>query len=222
MPEWSTYSLADFLMFSSSVYYRLFELENRRVWPFQFAALLAGAALIAMIFRANTRHRRAAYIVLACAWIVCAWAYFRQSYSTIHTFANTFAAMFFAQGAALLLQAAARAESAAAFARPRFERSGLALVVFAVALQPLAVFALGRPLAQTQIFAFMPDPTVLATIGALAAIPNASAWLFAIPLLWSLYSGLTLYTMASADAAVALLQAILAFTFGILRWRDRR
>jgi hypothetical protein len=222
MPEWSTYSLSDFLMFSSSVYFRLFELENRRIWPLQVAAVLAGTATIAMICRATGQSRRGAIVVLACAWLACAWAYFRQSYSTIHTFGNTFAAVFVVEAAGLLLQAAVGPKSAATVSRPNVERAGLVLLAFAVFLQPLASVALGRPFAQTEWFAFMPDPTVLATIGALTAIPKTSTWLFAIPLIWSLYSGLTLYTMQSGAALVPFLQAVLACAFSILRWRERR
>jgi hypothetical protein len=221
MPEWSTYSLSDFLMFSPSVYFRLFEIENRRNWPFQVVAVLAGIAAVAMVLRATARSRRATIAVLACAWLVCAWVYFRQSYSTIHTFGNAFAGMFVVQAAGLLLQAAVGTK-VPAIARPGLERTGLGLCVFALLLQPWICVALGRPPAQTEWFAFMPDPTVLATIGALAAIPNASAWLFPIPLAWSLYSGLTLYAMRSGGTFVPFLQAALAFTFGILRWRHRR
>lgn len=221
MPEWSTYSLSDFLMFSPDVYYRLFEIENRRTWPLQVVAVLAGIAAMAMVFRATARARRAAIAVLAGAWLVCAWAYFRQNYSTIHTFGNAFSGMFVVQAAGLLLQAAVSTKYSA-IARPRLERTGLGLLVFALLLQPWICVALGRPLAQSEWFAFMPDPTVLATIGALAAIPNSSTWLFPIPVAWSLYSGLTLYTMRSGGAFVLFLQAAFVFTFGILRWWDRR
>jgi len=222
MPELSTYSLSDFVMFSPSVYYRLFELENQRLWPYHVFVPVAGIVATAMILRANARSRRAAIVMLASAWIVCAWVYFRQSYSTIHTFGNAFAIVFVVQAAALLLQAAAGASSDATIARPIVERAGFALVVYAIFVQPPVFFVLGRPLIQTELFAFMPDPTVLATIGVLAAIPDVVVWLFLVPLVWSLYSGLTLYSMGSDDAFVPLLQAAIALMFGISRWRDRR
>ncbi len=41
MPDWSTYRLEDFLLFSPRTYYRLFELHNAAVWPGQVLALAA-------------------------------------------------------------------------------------------------------------------------------------------------------------------------------------
>ena len=48
MSEWSTYRLADFLLFSPEIYYRLFELHNNAVWPAQLAAALAGLGILAL------------------------------------------------------------------------------------------------------------------------------------------------------------------------------
>src|SRR5262245_64197596 len=48
MPEWWTYSLSDFLMFSPRTYYRQFELLNAEVWPAQVVALALGLAIPAL------------------------------------------------------------------------------------------------------------------------------------------------------------------------------
>lgn len=45
MSEWWTYTLSDFLMFSPRVYYRLFELMNRELWPAPLVTLALGAAI---------------------------------------------------------------------------------------------------------------------------------------------------------------------------------
>jgi len=217
MPEWWTYSLADFLMFSPGVYYRLFELENRRLWPYQIVALLAGIAAIALLVRSTARSRRTAIAAFAGAWGVCGWVYFHESYATIHTYANAFAWLFFAQAAALLLQVALGTERRTHPASPAVERAGIALAAFAILVLPLLTYALGRPFAQAESFALMPDPTALATVGMLIALRNASAWLFPIPLVWSLYSGLTLYTMGCAGATVPLLTAGIASVSCVLR-----
>ena len=42
MAEWLTYSLTDFLLFSPQIYFRLFELYNRAVWPAQIPAVGLG------------------------------------------------------------------------------------------------------------------------------------------------------------------------------------
>lgn len=224
MVEWGSYSLADFLMFSPGVYRRLFELENQRLWPWHLLIVPAGIAIALLLLRADAGARRAALVLLAGAWGSCAWLYFHLGYATIHTFGNAFAALFGAQAAALLLQAAMRVRTADA--RPTLERIGVGLFLAALLVVPLAWFACGRPLAQTEVFALMPDPTALATIGALLALRGASALLFAIPSLWSLYSGFTLYTMQqntlSGEALAVFAATVLALAAGLARSRRPR
>lgn len=49
MFEWWTYTLSDFLMFSPQVYYRLFELYNRALWPTQLLTVGAGVAILYLL-----------------------------------------------------------------------------------------------------------------------------------------------------------------------------
>jgi hypothetical protein len=51
MSEWWTYSLSDFLMFSSRSYYRLIESYNAAIWPAHVLALVAGLVVIGAIAR---------------------------------------------------------------------------------------------------------------------------------------------------------------------------
>jgi hypothetical protein len=39
MPEWWTYTLSDFLLFSPRAYYRLIERHNAAVWPWQLGSV---------------------------------------------------------------------------------------------------------------------------------------------------------------------------------------
>ncbi|MDX1126883.1 hypothetical protein GOL24_21650 [Sinorhizobium medicae] len=41
MAEWATYTLADFLMFSPRVYFRLVERYNQGLWPFQLVFIVS-------------------------------------------------------------------------------------------------------------------------------------------------------------------------------------
>ena len=58
MPEWWTYSLADFLMFAPRTYYRLIELYNRDVWPAHLATIALGIALVSFAWRRPAATRR--------------------------------------------------------------------------------------------------------------------------------------------------------------------
>src|SRR5262249_30019959 len=124
----------------------------------------------------------------------------------------------------LLMQAALmeRATPTDAIARPISQRIGLSAFLFAVFLLPLLLFASGRPLMQTESFAFMPDPTALASVGVFVAWRRLSGGLLVIPFLWSVYSGLTLYSLGSKLAMVPICTVALSIALGAARWCDRR
>jgi len=67
MSEWWTYSLSDFLMFSSRSYYRLIESYNAAIWPAHLLALMAGLVVIVAIVRPRQHLQRSAALVLAAA-----------------------------------------------------------------------------------------------------------------------------------------------------------
>jgi hypothetical protein len=96
---------------------------------------------------------------------------------------------------------------ALAASRPRLadertaaSRTGLSLLVSALLLCPFVGLAFGRPWTQAEVFGLAPDPTALATLGALLLLAPARpgltwrlAWL--LPLLWCALSGMTHWVM---------------------------
>lgn len=217
MPEWWTYSPSDFLMFSSRTYYRLFEIGNRRLWPFQFLALLAGLAVVLMLRRTSPRMHRVAVALLACGWLVCGWTYFLQAYATIHTFGRWFAAAFIAQGIGLVVWSVIGPHIV--IASRSIERVGMAILFLAVFGQPLVCLVVDRPWTQIELFGLTPDPTATATMGALLALADAGWWFWLMPVGWSLFSGITLHTLGSPDAFVVPSMALVAMTLGVIRAR---
>lgn len=197
MSEWWTYRPSDFLMFSPRTWHRLFELVNAEWWPAQPLLLALGAALLVMPPRA-TRW------VLAAAWLLVAGAFHARRLADIHTAAPWFAGAFVVQAALL-----------AAWRPAAIERSRLVLALMAVALAwPLLGLALGRPLAQAEVFGLAPDPTVAATLALLLAA-RAPAWAWVVPLAWCAISGATLAVMGEPEApllpALGLAAAVTAF-----------
>jgi hypothetical protein len=62
---------------------------------------------------------------------------------------------------------------------------------------------LGRPWAQSETLALMPDPTALATLGLLLCLTRSErapgwSW-FAAPLLWCGFSGATLFSLNAPE-----------------------
>ena len=214
MSDWLTYSPSNFLMFSARVYYRLFALYNREVWPAQLIAIGLGFALMYLLLRGGEAGRRLVLIVLGALWIWVAWGFLWQHFATINWPVAYVAPVFAIQGLALVGIGAARGRLsiAPATGRNRADIAALALFVAAVALYPLIAPLMGRSLAPTEIFGLAPDPTALATLAALAVTTRGGVrWLLMIvPCLWCASSTMTLGVMGSADFFVPLVGALAA------------
>lgn len=199
MSEWWTYSLSDFLMFSARTYYRQFALLNREWWPLHLLALGAGIALLACMRRAN--GARAAFALLGVAWVWSGWAYHVQRYADINTGAPYFALAFFMQAGLLARTALTPVEQVGG-------KAAAALVVLALAYPLLAPLD-GRDWWQAEVIGFAPDPTVVASLGALLAW--RAPWpLWVIPLLWCAASSATLHALHAAQAWLPAGLALLA------------
>jgi len=195
MSEWWTYSLSDFLMFSSRSYYRLIESYNAAIWPAHFLALIAGVIVISAIARPRQNLQRSAALVLAAAWGWVAWAYHLERYAEINTAAPYFAAAF-AMQALLLCWRAYRPVDAT----PAPQRVALGLTCLAIFAYPLLVLARdGGNWRQAEVFSIAPDPTVVATLGVLLAW-RAPAIFWLVPVLWCFVSGATLMELKIGHA----------------------
>jgi hypothetical protein len=74
---------------------------------------------------------------------------------------------------------------------------GYAALLAAFAYPGISVSA-GRTLGATEWFGVMPDPTVLATIGAIVLMPGRPrGWVMAIPIAWCAVGGATSWLLAS-------------------------
>jgi hypothetical protein len=195
MSEWWTYSLSDFLMFSSRSYYRLIESYNAAIWPAHVLALVTGIIVIGAIARPRQHLQRSAALVLAAAWGWAAWAYHLERYAEINTAAPYFAAAFAVQ-ALLLCWLAYRPGNTA----PAPQRVALSITGLAIFAYPLLALARDNGTwRQAEVFGIAPDPTAVATLGVLLAW-RAPAIFWLIPVLWCLVSGATLMELKIGHA----------------------
>jgi hypothetical protein len=206
MTEWWTYRLSDFLLFAPRTYYRLVELHNMDVWPAQLAAAATALLLLLLAWRGGEQAGRAAAAVLAAAWAFIAWRFHWHQYATINWAAVYFAGAFAVQA---LLLAGAGAAGALRFGpvTPGQRAAGAAVATTALALQPALALGLGRPWAQVEVVGVAPDPTAVFTLGVLLLARRAPWWLFPVPVVWCLVSGMTLWAMGAMDAFVLPLAA---------------
>jgi Family of unknown function (DUF6064) len=205
MSAWLSYSLEDFLLFSPRVYWRMFELHNRTVWPGQGVALLFGLAVLALLLRPRPWSDWLIAAGLGLAWAWVAWSFLWLRYATIN-WAIAYVAPLFVLEAVMLMLAKGTAD------RPLFniDRSvaagiGLTFYLYALVLLPLVPLIEGRTLRSAEVFAIAPDPTAIATLGLLTLAPVRKALLLGIiPAAWCLASWATLHTMGSSLAAIPL------------------
>ncbi len=195
MPEWWSYGLDDFLLFSPRTYYRLIERYNAGLWPLHLAGLAAGIALLALQRRPTPSRIRAACAILAIAWAWVGWAFLYRRYATINWAAEYFAWGFVAE-AVLLAAVAARPDRL----RPSHGPTaliGTAVLVLAV-VYPLVAPLFGQPWARAECFGLLPDPTAFATIGLLLPVRGSGrAALLVIPVTWCVIAAGTWWVMAS-------------------------
>ena len=218
MSEWWTYSLTDFLLFSPRTYYRLFELYNAAIWPAQTLALVLGAVITTLLWRGKPRRVRMALALLAACWFWIAWAFHLTRYATINWAAVYFAAAFAVEALLLLVFVLAKRLSPSTHAGGR-AWIAFGLIAFGLVVHPFIGPLLGRSWSQVEVFAVAPDPTVIATLGAILLISARLRWvLLPIPIAWCAISGATQWTMGAPDAAMMPLAAALAI-FGLCRYR---
>lgn len=200
MSEWWTYRLSDFLMFSPRTYWRLVELYNQAIWPAQVLALAAG--LVLLWLAADWRGHGGRWVagLLALAWLWVAWAFHWERYASIN-WAAQYVAMAFALQALLLIVLGAPGRGTAVPAASIVQGIGWLMAGVGIVLYPLAVLVGDRPWAQAEVFAVMPEPTALATLGLVLASTQLSPvrrWALAIiPVLSLLLGAATLWTFSA-------------------------
>jgi hypothetical protein len=217
MEVWLSYSLSDFLLFTPHTYYRLFEIYNRAVWPAHVAVAALGLLILVLFFRGGARSGRAIAGVLAACWLWVAWAFLIARYDPINWMARYAAIAFTAE--ALLLLVSGIVLNRLTPGTDVASRAGVAIVVFALVVQPLFAPLFGRPWTQMEIFGLAPDPTVAATLGALIAMRRVHVPLLVIPLAWCAATGLTLWAMDAPEAL--LMPGIGVLAIGLAAWKTR-
>jgi hypothetical protein len=208
MSEWWTYRPEDFLLFSSRVYWRMFELHNAEFWPLHILTLAAGLIILLIAWRPGSLTRWLA-LVLAILWVFVGWSFLWNRYATINWAAVYIAPAFFTEGMLFLV---AFLRDALAFDRRGPARGiGYLLLGLALAGYPLLAPLQGRGWASSEVFGIAPDPTVIATLGVLLLTRGRLVpMLLPIPVLWCLLSGMTLLTMGEAQAWAPLAALALA------------
>src|SRR5215207_6784528 len=161
MPEWWTYSLSDFLLFSPRTYYRLIERYNLALWPAHLLTFALGVMIAVLLRRSTPARSRAIAAILAALWAWVGGAFVATRYATINWAAVWLAWLFAVEVLLLGWLGAATGRLRFAWEKDARSRFGFALFVASLWLYPLLALAFGRGWAQSELFGIAVDPTVL-------------------------------------------------------------
>jgi peptidoglycan/LPS O-acetylase OafA/YrhL len=197
--EWWSYRLRSFLLFSLRTYDRLIEDYNAQLWPLQAVLVaVAVAGLLALARQPSPARNRSVLAALAAAWCTVAWLFEHQRFAAIN-WAADYAALLFAVQALALSWAALR-RGVALRVESALDRLALAVAALGVAVYPLLTAWLGRSWARAEVFALMPGPTALATVGCLLLAKPVRKRLLVVPLLVCGFEGALLWGLYLAAA----------------------
>lgn len=220
MPEWWTYSLSDFLLFSPRTYYRLIERHNLALWPAHLVTIAIGVLVAALLRRPTPARDRVVAAVMAVLWAWVGWSFVAVRYATINWAAAYVAWLFAAEAMLLLWFGVVSGSLRFGWSSKARAAVGGALFGAAVGLYHLLAPALERRWGQAEAFGIAPDPTALATLGLLLTAegsPRARTALLLAPLAWCLLSGATLRAMGSPEAWILLATALVTIALSLIR-----
>ena len=218
MPDWLTYRLSDFLLFSPRTYYRMFELYHAQVWPIHLVVLGSVIGVFVLLRREEEWRDRAIAGVLAVWWLWVAIAFHLQRYAPINWAGRYFAALFAIQALLLLWFGVIRRRLRFRLSPERAAYLTAALLVVALVLEPIAGRIAGRSWRQVEMFGLTPDPTAIATLAFLAlstARPHRA--LIVIPAIWCAIGAATLWSLGSAEAWLVMLAGLAGLILAIRR-----
>jgi hypothetical protein len=220
MSDWQTYRLEDFIPFTPEVYWRLLERINEAFWPLHVLAVAIGLTALLLALRG---HKRMALALLAPAWLASGIIFHWTLYAELNWAAPWFAWGFIAQAALLLALALFPGSS-----RTQGPSKGLStwigatVAMVSVLAYPLIAATIGPGLSHAETFGLHPDPTAIATLGALLIILRSPTfWLASlIPIVWCVIGSLTLMAINAPGALIPLAAAIIIAGTAIARGRE--
>ncbi|MCC9624232.1 DUF6064 family protein [Thalassospira sp. MA62] len=218
MSEWWSYSLADLLLFSPRVYFRLFESMNSQWWLVVASMVLAGLIAAVLALRPGFRGNRIILVLLALIWAWVSYCFMWLYYQPINWMVPYVLPGFVVQ-AVLLGSFAARPLPLRFGWRGDFSSYvGLAFLIIAIVVWPFVGLLEGRELVQAELFGSAPDATALGTIGFVLLARGTRRWiLLLVPGIWCVIASATLWVM---DQQIALVPLVAAWLTVFCGWLD--
>jgi hypothetical protein len=211
MPEWWTYRLTSFLLFSPSTYYRMLERYNLAIWPAQLAGMAISLAIVALVIWNRGQRERIIAGLLAACWLWIALAFHYQRYAQINWAATWFAAAFASEALLLVVVGVLAGRLVLQPARGGTLWVAASIIAISILGYPILAPLTGRPWTTAEIFGVAADPTAIASVAVLARVRGRIRWLLlVVPVLWCAIAAATLWAMNAPEAWVVLAAGLLA------------
>ena len=205
MSEWWSYGLADFLLFSPRVYFRLFETMNTTWGLAVVSALVAGVIAAGLAMRHGHRGNRVILVVLSLIWAWVSYGFMWQYYQPINWVVPYVLPGFVAEVVLLAVFAARPLPLRFGWRGDFSSVVGAAFIGIALVVYPFVGLFEGRDLMQAELFGSAADPTALGTLGFVLMARGTWRWLLVpVPLIWCLIASATLWVMDQEIAVVPL------------------
>jgi len=214
--DWSSYALADFLMFGPEVFLRLYVRVNQDFWPWPVLAVLLPVLMAWLLACGEPWAKRALLALLGVAWVWSGAGFMLQYYGPINSPVDYFGWGFIAQGT--VLGFVALAWRPASYNRDRQRKWRIIAVAWLVALNvlPWLVVMESGAWQALGLFATTPDLTVLASLPCLLLLPRKlRGFLLILPTLWAVFSALTLWTLGMTVLMLLPLASLVLMPFAI-------
>ena len=180
--------------YSTDVYNAIISDHNLSLWPLQVFVVVLCLSVIGLARRGGANN--VAFMILAVFWIWCGVHFHITTYATINRAAHYFGYAFIIQGVAIALWTF---WTRGQFVKPQHRVwvwAGIGLIISAAVLHPLLLTAMNAPITYAEIPGVMPMPTAALTLGVLFLMPQRFAlWLLVIPVNWSLWDGMSAWTL---------------------------
>jgi hypothetical protein len=218
MSEWWDYGLADLLLFSPRVYYRLFETMNTVWWLAVAAAFIAGLVSVGLSLRHGHRGNRVILVLLSVIWTWVSYGFLWQYYQPINWAIPYLLPLFVIEALLMLVFAARPLPLRFGWRGDLTSWIGLGLLITAFVVYPFVGLIEGRTLLQAELFGSAADPTALGTLGFVLMSRGTWRWvLLPVPLIWCAVAAGTLWVMDQQVATVMLIAVWLTVFCG---WLD--
>ena len=174
------------LPFTTEQFLQVFANYNLTIWPLQILFILLAVICVILIFRNSAYTNAIVPVILAFFWLWMGVIYHIIYFSKINSAAYLFGGIFVLEAVLIIYFSIVRKKIELVYNKDIFSYTGIALIIFAIAIYPLIGFFFCLIFPASPTFG-LPCPTTIFTFGILLFNKGKlPVGLIIIPVIWSL------------------------------------